>query len=122
MLLDEAANELRVALAEIRQLARYIHPAILTDAGLGPARSSLAERCPVHVIITAVPDARYPTAVESAVYFVVAESMANAAKHAHASQVVVGAEQVDGHIRAEVMDDGIGGASLERGSGEAARA
>lgn len=116
-LLEEAVNELRVALAEIRQLARGIHPAILTDAGLGPALSSLADRSPLRVTIRAVPEVRYPASVESTVYFVVAESMTNAAKHAHASQVVVTAEQLDGHIRVEVTDDGVGGASLEKGSG-----
>jgi signal transduction histidine kinase len=115
--LDDAVKELRVALAEIRHLARGIHPAILTDAGLGPALASLADRCPVPVTISAVPEVRYPTSVESTVYFVVAESMTNAAKHAHASQVVVTAEQLDGHLRVEVKDDGIGGASLCHGSG-----
>jgi len=115
--LDDAVKELRVALVEIRHLARGIHPAILTDAGLGPALASLAERCPVPVTISSVPEVRYSTSVESTVYFVVAESMTNAAKHAHASQVVVTAEQLDGHLRVEVADDGIGGANLCDGSG-----
>jgi len=75
VLLDAAIKEVRVALAEIRHLARGIHPAILTDAGLGPALSSLAERCPVPVTIEIVPEVRFSTPVESAVYFVVAESL-----------------------------------------------
>jgi signal transduction histidine kinase len=101
----------------MRQLARGIHPAILSEAGIAPALQALAERCAVPVNITCVPQGRFPSSIESTAYFVVAESITNAAKHAHASVVKVRAEQLDGHIRLEIVDDGVGGARLENGSG-----
>jgi signal transduction histidine kinase len=116
-LLAEALEDLRTALDELRQLARGIHPAVLTQAGLGPALASLAERSPAPVTILEAPEDRLPTAVESTVYFVVAESLTNAARYAKASAVTVRATQSNGHIRVEVVDDGVGGADLARGSG-----
>jgi signal transduction histidine kinase len=115
-LLDEAANELGVALRELRELARGIHPAILTEEGLGAAIGTLARRSPFPVEVR-VPADRYPSSVEATAYFVVCESLANAAKHAGASGVTVGAMLVDGRLRVEVADDGQGGADLEAGSG-----
>jgi signal transduction histidine kinase len=116
-LLNAAVAELRVALADMRQLARGIHPAILSETGIGPALEALAERSPVPVSIGVLPQGRFATPVESTVYFVVAESITNAAKHAHASLVTIRAEQLDGHLRVEVVDDGVGGANIANGSG-----
>jgi signal transduction histidine kinase len=116
-ILREAAEELKHALAELRELARGIHPAILTEAGLGPALSSLAERCSVPVTVAAVPSVRLPAAVEVAAYFVVAECLANAAKHARASSVTVTVEHTDSDLVVQVIDDGVGGAEFVEGSG-----
>lgn len=114
-LLDEAAGELGVALQELRELARGIHPAILTEEGLGAAIDALARRSPFPVEVH-VPADRYPSSVEATAYFVVCEALANAAKHAEASSVTVGAMRIDGRLRVEVADDGRGGADVE-GSG-----
>ena len=109
-LLDEAGAELAGSLAELRELARGIYPVLLTDAGLGPALCSLAERCPVPAVVGAVPARRWPDAVERTCYFVVSEALANAAKHAGAAQVAVEVEETGGGLRVEVSDDGAGGA------------
>jgi signal transduction histidine kinase len=116
-MLSEAAQELKLALAELRELARGIHPAILSEAGLGPALVALAERSSLPVVVTAVPAERLPAVLEVAVYFVVAECLTNAVKHAIASTATVRAERVDGHLVVQVTDDGVGGADLSRGSG-----
>jgi signal transduction histidine kinase len=115
-LLDEAAAELGVALQELRELARGIHPAILTEEGLGAAIDALARRSPFPVEVH-VPTDRYPSSVEGTAYFVVCEALANAAKHAEASSVTVAAMRLDGRLRVEVADDGRGGADVEGGSG-----
>jgi signal transduction histidine kinase len=115
--LDEAGDELRTALVELRELARGIHPAILTEAGLGPAIESLAARSTVPADVTAVPDRRLPPAVESTAYFVVSEALANVAKYASATRATVSAACPGDSLRVEVRDDGIGGADPSRGSG-----
>ena len=79
---DEAAAELKLAIQELRELARGIHPAILTEAGLGRAITALAERSAVPATVRSVPDRRLPPAVEATAYFVVSEALANVAKHA----------------------------------------
>ena len=89
--LDEAAAELRLALAELRELARGIHPVILSEAGLGPALASLAERSPVPATVAAAPPERLPARVEETAYYVASEALANAAKHAHATAVSISA-------------------------------
>jgi signal transduction histidine kinase len=114
--LDEAAAELRLALAELRELARGIHPVILSEAGLGPALASLAERSPVPVTVTAGPPARLTPRIEETAYYVACEALANAAKHAHATAVTINARQHDGRLLVEVADDGVGGAN-PNGSG-----
>ena len=114
--LDEAAAELRLAVAELRDLARGIHPVILSEAGLGPALASLAERSPVPVTVTAVPPERLPSPVEETAYYVASEALANAAKHAHATAVTISARRLDGDLLVEVDDDGVGGADPD-GSG-----
>ena len=115
-LLDDASNELNTALQELRELARGIHPAILTEEGLAAAVESLANRSPIPVRVEVAPD-RYPTAVEATAYFVVCEALANVFKHASASEVTVHARQLDGKLRIEVADDGRGGADPAAGSG-----
>jgi signal transduction histidine kinase len=115
-LLDEAANELSVALRELRELARGIHPAILTEEGLGAAIETLAGRSPFPVEVKVSAD-RYPSAVEATAYFVVCEALANAAKHADAGSATVAAGRVDGRLRVQIADDGRGGADLDEGSG-----
>jgi signal transduction histidine kinase len=108
--LDEAAAELRLALAELRELARGIHPVILSEAGLGPALASLAERSPIPVTVAAVPPGRLPAQVEEAAYYVACESLANAAKHAQATTVTISVRWRSGRLLVEVGDDGVGGA------------
>jgi signal transduction histidine kinase len=108
--LDEAATELRLALAELRELARGIHPMILSEAGLGPALTALAERSPIPVTLAQVPSGRLPPRVEETAYYVASEALANTAKHAHATAVTINTRQHDGRLLVEVGDDGVGGA------------
>ena len=114
---DRAGEELAQALEELRELARGIHPAVLTDRGLGAAIAGLASRFPMPVQVLSTPLARLPTAVEAAAYFVVAESLANMAKHAGASRATVRVARQNGVALVEVHDDGCGGASFDAGSG-----
>jgi signal transduction histidine kinase len=114
--LEEAAAELQRTLAELRELARGIHPVILSEAGLGPALASLAERSPIPVTITEAPPGRLPPHVEETAYYVACEALTNAAKHAHAATITINARQRDGRLLVEVGDDGVGGAD-PNGSG-----
>jgi signal transduction histidine kinase len=114
---DQAAAELKLAIAELRELARGIHPAILTEAGLSSAMTALAERSAVPATVTATPDRRLSPGVEATAYFVVSESLANVAKYAHATRATVAAPIVGSTLRVEVADDGVGGADGARGSG-----
>ena len=114
---DEAAAELKQAIQELRELARGIHPAILTEAGLGPAITALADRSAVPATVRATPDRRLPSAVEATAYFVVSEALANVAKHANATSVSIAASTSATSLRIEVGDDGGGGADAARGSG-----
>ncbi len=116
-LLDRAREELRQALDELRELARGIHPAILTDQGLGPAVAALAERSPVPVTVEPLPDDRLPGQVEAVAYFVVSEALANVAKYARASAASVRVLRNGERALVEVRDDGVGGADLGRGTG-----
>lgn len=116
-LIAEAHEESRLALTELRDLARGIHPAILTDRGLGPALDDLAGRATTPVTIAATPPSRLPAAVEAAAYFVVAECLANVDKYAGAQRATVTvAHGIDG-IEVTVVDDGRGGADPAVGSG-----
>jgi signal transduction histidine kinase len=115
--LDAASAELKAALAELRDLARGIHPAILTEAGLGPAIESLAARSTVPTAVVALPDRRLSPAVESTAYFVVSEALTNAAKYATATSATVTAECPGTLLRVEVADDGVGGADPGAGGG-----
>jgi signal transduction histidine kinase len=116
-LLNEAVDELDTSLSELRELARGIHPAVLTDRGLEPALQALATRAPVPVTVEAVNEQRLPGPVESAAYFVVSEALANVAKYAQATQAAVAVRHADGRVTVDVTDDGIGGADAARGSG-----
>ncbi len=121
-ILDRAREELRMAQEELRELARGIHPAILTDRGLGPAVSSLVQRATVPVELAQLPDERLPTPVEAAAYFVVAESLTNVAKHAPSASATVRISRVNGHAVVEVSDDGAGGVDPARfGAGSGLR-
>jgi signal transduction histidine kinase len=116
-LLASAREELRLALDELRSLARGIHPAILTDRGLGPALEALAARAPVCVQVAAFPRERLPEPVEAAAYYLVAEALTNVARHADATVVSVSVTRTDHRARIEVRDDGVGGAEVRNGSG-----
>jgi signal transduction histidine kinase len=116
-LLDRAQEELRTSLGELRELARGIHPAVLTERGLEPALRSLVARAPVPVTVEATAAARLPAPVESAAYFVVSEALANVAKYARATHASVTVERANGHLTVEVADDGVGGADVTCGSG-----
>ena len=116
-LLAEADEELRAALDELRDLARGIHPAVLTEHGLSAALQSLAERSRVPVTIVDVPAERLPEPAEAAAYFLVSEALTNAAKYAQASQVRVSVTHRSECVLVDVSDDGIGGADPSRGSG-----
>jgi signal transduction histidine kinase len=115
--LDQASEELTLALSELRDLARGIHPAILTERGLIPALASLTDRSVVPATVESTLDRRLPAAVEATAYFVVAEGLANAAKYSTATAVRVRVEDDDEWLRVEVSDNGVGGADPGRGSG-----
>jgi PAS domain S-box-containing protein len=115
--LDDAIIELTGATAELRELARGIHPAVLSDGGLAPALSALVDRSQPRAKLRTAPAGRMPAAVEAAAYFVVAEALTNATRHAASTTLEVAAEQLDGTLHVEVRDDGVGGAGADRGSG-----
>ena len=116
-LLEHAKEELKGALAELRELARGIHPAILTDRGLVAALEMLVARAGLPVELSASLDERLPGPVEAAAFYIVAEALANVAKHADASSARVRAGRAGGHLVLEIADDGVGGAGEDTGSG-----
>jgi signal transduction histidine kinase len=115
-LIESSREELAQALEELRELARGIHPAVLTDRGLHDALEALAARTPLSIEIDA-PRERLPGKVEAAAYYVVSEALANVAKYANANSVRVRIARQNGNARVLVADDGVGGADPERGSG-----
>jgi signal transduction histidine kinase len=115
--LAEVASDLTDVSAELRELSRGLHPAILSQGGLSSALKTLARRSTVPVTLDAVIDRRLPDSVEVGAYYVVAEALANAAKHAQASRVTVCARMAREHLQIAVQDDGIGGADPSKGSG-----
>jgi PAS domain S-box-containing protein len=115
--LADAGDELALALAELRELARGLHPAVLSDRGLRAAVEMLAGRSPVPVEIADIPDERLPEPVEAAAYYLIAEALTNIAKYAGASTVRVRVAASDARLFVEVSDDGIGGADPANGSG-----
>lgn len=116
-LLEAARTELRHALEELRELARGIHPAVLTEDGIGAAVESLAERCDLPVEVTVSLSERPSSAVEATAYFVVSEALANITKHASASRASVTVHSDGADLTVTVTDDGSGGADAARGTG-----
>jgi signal transduction histidine kinase len=115
--LSRVGTDLDAVLDDLREMSRGIHPAILSEGGLGPALKGLARRSSVPVVLHAGAAARLPEPVEVAAYYVVSEALANVAKHASASSVEVDVEQTDGLLRLSIRDDGVGGADPSAGSG-----
>jgi signal transduction histidine kinase len=116
-LIESASKEAREALVELRELARGIHPAVLTETGLAGAIQALVERSPVVTTIAEVPHARFPPAIEATAYFVVSEALANVAKHSMAGTAQVTIRQLPERLIVQVSDDGAGGARPGGGSG-----
>jgi signal transduction histidine kinase len=116
-LVDGLSERLSSALAELRELARGIHPTILTDQGLAPAIGALAARSPIAVEAKVDVADRLPEPIEAAAYFVVAEALTNVVKYAQATSVAIDVRQEDGAVLVEVTDDGVGGVDVGSGSG-----
>src|SRR5215211_7903426 len=116
-MLASVGEDLKRALEELRELARGLHPAVLTDRGLEPALQSLTNRAPFPVAIVGVPSYRLDEGVEAAVYYLAAESLTNAAKHADASEARVEITNANEEVIVTIRDNGSGGASAARGSG-----
>jgi PAS domain S-box-containing protein len=114
--LTEANEQLARALDELRELARGLHPAVLSDRGLRAAVETLTGRLPIPVEAE-IPNQRLPETVEAAAYYLIAEGLTNVTKYAHASKVHVQVARSDGHVIVEVSDDGVGGADPASGSG-----
>jgi signal transduction histidine kinase len=121
MLIDEAHADAKLAVSELRDLARGIYPAVLGDRGLDAALSSLAAKCPIPVEVHVAIEPRPPAAVESTAYFIVGECLTNIAKHSGATQAKVNAWREDRPsgdlVIVEITDDGRGGASMQAGGG-----
>ena len=118
--LDHVAEALGEASAELRELARGIHPALLTERGLAPAITALASRAPVPVEVVELPEERLPAATEATAYFTVAEALTNVAKYADASHATVRLARENGALEIEVRDDGEGGAAAAPAQASAA--
>jgi PAS domain S-box-containing protein len=116
-LLDEAQEDLASATEELRELARGLHPAVLTDGGLGPALRGLIARLPLEVAVDGVPERRLPIDVESTAYFVVAEALTNVARYAGTQRAQVGLVLTNGSLEIDIRDFGRGGADPEAGTG-----
>jgi signal transduction histidine kinase len=116
-LLDRSRQELDEALKEIRELARGIHPTVLSERGLGAAVEALAHRAPLPVEVGELPAQELPEQVALAAYFVVSEALTNVAKHASATHASVTVRNGNGRLAVEISDDGVGGADTALGSG-----
>jgi signal transduction histidine kinase len=115
--LARAREQLDAGLADLRDLARGIHPTVLTDRGLEPALAALVHRAPVPVDLRADLPQRLAPAIEAAAYFLVSEALTNVAKHAQADSVTVDVASTDGALVVTIADDGIGGADTRHGTG-----
>jgi len=115
--IDHARSEIALSLDELRDIAHGLHPAVVSGHGLAVALESLAARAAVPVRLTVALDTRLPEQLEVAAYYLVSESLVNVAKHARASSATVDVGRNNGHVVIEIVDDGIGGADTERGSG-----
>ena len=116
-LIAQAREEAQLAVKELRELARGIHPALLSDRGRGPALEALASRAPVPVEVSGVPEQPLPREIEAAAYFCTAEALTNVAKYVHASTASVHLSVECDRLRVHVRDDGVGGADPSTGSG-----
>ncbi|CAN5613591.1 sensor histidine kinase [soil metagenome] len=116
-LIEEAHDESKRAMQEIRDLARGIHPAVLTDRGLQAAVSALAARSPVPVELNITLDQRIPDRVETAAYFIIAEALTNIARHSQATAATVTIRRFGDLLLIDIEDDGVGGADLDRNGG-----
>jgi signal transduction histidine kinase len=116
-LLEEADAKLELAIAELRELAHGIHPAVLTDLGLGNAIRSVALRSTIPITVSKMPAERGDESAEATAYYVFAEAVTNAQKHSGASSIDVSATAGARTLRIEIVDDGVGGATSARGSG-----
>lgn len=112
-LVANAHDEAKLAIAELRDLVRGIHPAVLTDRGLDAALSALAARCPVPVTLDVDVPERPPASIEAAAYFVVAEALTNVAKHSRATAATVRVCERAGRLLVDIGDDGVGGAAVK---------
>jgi signal transduction histidine kinase len=115
--IDQARREIAASLSELREIARGIHPAVVSGHGLAVALEQLAARAPMPVKLRVEVDGRLPEPLEVAAYYVVSESLANVAKHAHANTARVEVVRDHDELVLEIVDDGVGGADSERGSG-----
>jgi signal transduction histidine kinase len=115
--IGRVASTVNRVMAELREISCGIHPAILSEAGLGPALRTLARRSAIPVELSGVPEHRLPEPIEVAAYYVVSEALTNAAKHADASHVDIEASAQDSSLRLSIRDDGVGGAEPAHGSG-----
>jgi signal transduction histidine kinase len=115
--IDHARSEIAHSLQELRDVARGLHPAVVSGHGLAVALESLAARAPVPVRLTIALEDRLPEPLEVAAYYLVSESLANIGKHAQATSATIGVARTNGQVVVEVVDDGVGGADTERGSG-----
>jgi signal transduction histidine kinase len=115
--LGRVVDGLDGAINELREISRGIHPAILSQGGVGPALRTLARRSALPVELRVAAEARWAEPIEVASYYVVSEALTNATKHARASRVEVDVAERGGRLRLSIRDDGVGGADLRRGSG-----
>jgi signal transduction histidine kinase len=115
--LGEVVSGLTGVTADLQEISRGIHPAILSKGGLGPALKTLARRSAVPVTLDLAIDRRLPDSVEVGAYYVVSEALTNAAKHSRASQVTVRGQTKDDNLYLSIRDDGLGGADTAKGSG-----
>ena len=115
--LEQVERELKCVIDEVQELSRGVHPAQLAEGGLRPALRALARRSPIPVDVSVDVPERPPASVETAVYYVVSEALANAIKHSRANSVFVTVGSDSAAVRATVADDGVGGAEIGAGSG-----
>jgi signal transduction histidine kinase len=116
-LFDDAEKNLLVAIDQLRELAHGIHPTILTDLGLAEAIRSLTDGSPVPIRLLELPSGRLDSTAEATAYYVVAEALTNAQRHAHAEEITIRVAESGRALRIEVGDDGAGGANERLGSG-----